>query len=136
MNEAPAWHRQTVYVMRKWMPASKLSLHQFAFILLASSIGVPLLLQWCAYIAAWYMILSSRWEMRGMGEKEVKRMRKRIVGADPNFIAMNNSAYHTIMLADSNPPPFPSPFKLWIFRLPIYILKSIVSCCWTKPKNA
>lgn len=126
LNEAPAWHRQTVYVMRKWMPSSKLSIRQVAVIVMVFSVGMPLLIQWFGYIVAWYMILSSRWEMRGMGEKEVKRMRKRIVGADPAFIAMNYSTYHTIMLADSPSPPFPNPLNLWVFRLPMYIIKSLI----------
>lgn len=125
LNDAPPWHRQTVYVMGKFMRTSKLTVQQVILITFTFTIILQFFAQWIFYAVAWYMILSSRWALRAMGEKEVKRMRKRMIGQDPAFIAMNNTTYHTILLADSPPPPLPNPLKLWIFQLPLFILKSL-----------
>lgn len=126
LNEAPAWHRQSVYMMRRLSPTSKLTLRQVLFIVLAFSLGLQLAAHWMGYLASWYMILSSRWALREMGEKEVKRLRKRMLGADPTFLAMSSSAYYTILNADRPSPPLPSPLRLWIFALPIRLVKAML----------
>lgn len=126
LNEAPAWHRQSVYMMRRLSPTSKLTLRQVLFIVLVFSLGLQLAAHWMGYLASWYMILSSRWALREMGEKEVKRLRKRMLGTDPTFLAMSSTAYHTIMNADRPPPPLPNPLRLWIFALPIRLFKAVL----------
>jgi curved DNA-binding protein CbpA len=136
LNEAPAWHRQSVYVLRKLVPTTKVSVRQVIIIVLSFSVGLQLIWHWCSYAAAWYMILSSRWSVRSMGKKEVERMRKRNINADPTFVAMNNSTYHTVMLADSPPPPIPNPLKLWIFQLPLFLTKPLINLLRFGRKNA
>lgn len=136
LNKAPAWHRQTVYVMRKLAPTSKLTIPQVVVIVIGFTVGMQLVAQWISYAVACYMIMSSRSALKRMGEKEVKRIRKRMVGADPSFVAMNNSAYHTILLADSSPPPFPSPLQIWIIQVPLFILQSLVAPLCRKAKTA
>lgn len=126
LNEAPAWHRQSVYVMRRLVPTSKLSIPQVLLIALLFSVFLQLVAQWIGYAAAWYMIISSRWAIRSMGEKEVKRMRRRMEGSDPAFIAMNNTNYHAIMLADGAPPRLPNPLSLWVFTLPIGLARRLL----------
>lgn len=136
LNEAPAWHRQTVYVMRRLVPSSKLTVKQVLLITVAFGVGLQLVAQWIGYAVAWYMILSSRWALKRMGDKEVKRLRKRMVGVEPSFMAMNNSAYHTILLADSAPPSLPSPLRLWIIQAPLSLLQSLARLIPSKAKTS
>lgn len=126
LNEAPAWHRQSVYVMRRLVPTSKLSIPQVLLITLLFSVLLQLVAQWIGYAAAWYMIISSRWAVRAMGEKEVKRMKKRMEGSDPAFIAMSNTNYHAIMLAEGAPPRLPNPLSLWVFALPMGLARRLL----------
>lgn len=125
LNEAPAWHRQTHYVLRKFVPSSKLSIQQLVFVVLAFSIGLQFFAQWIMFAVAWYMIWSSRRAVKAMGEKEVKHLKRKMVGADPAFLTMTNSSYHTILLANGPAPHLPNPLALWVFTLPLWVARRL-----------
>lgn len=127
LNEAPVWHRQSVYVMKRFMPSSRLTINQVVLIVFIFSILLQLIIHWIGFATSWYLIITSRWEVQKMGEKEVKRMRKRLEAGDRAFLAMNNPNFHALVMAESPSPSLPNPLELWIFVLPLYLIRKIIA---------
>jgi len=55
-----------------------------------------------------------------------------LILGDAAFIAYNNSDAETVLLADSPRPPFPTPLDLFIFAIPIGIVRKVFSLMGSK----
>lgn len=78
LHEAPAWHRGSVYSIRKFVQNSKVSLKQFWILLFFFSLGGQFLTQWLAYLVHVGRAMLARKHLGQLGEKEVKRIRKKL----------------------------------------------------------
>lgn len=128
LNEAPAWHRQATYVFKKFKPTAKVTPKQVILIVIGFSLLVQLIGQWSMYAYHRYVIFSSQRELKAMGEKEVKKLRRRMETTDDAkvaFLAYNNSAYYSVLLADAPPPPVPTPLDLWPFAIPRFFFRML-----------
>ena len=117
LHEAPAWHRSS-YLVRKFVQTSRLSIPQVLLLCLGFVLLVQLLVQWTGYFAAVYLIWSGRRAVGDMGQKERKRLRKRLADGDPAFLAWSNSSYQNLLDADKETPRAPRVSELFIFKLP------------------
>ena len=84
LHEAPGWHRQSVYLARKIRTGvqMKLSLGQVAWILVVGAVLAQLALHWIRWGIEVVLGWLGRREVAGMGEKEVKRMKKRMANGN------------------------------------------------------
>jgi len=136
MNEAPAWHRQSYYMRKIMRKTSKLSLLQVLWIAFGFITGSQLLLQWCKYGLDWIYVLYNRNAVKGMGEKEVKRLKKRLAQGnslsifsslfgvgDVASMSLNNSSYMALSIAHGATPKMPSPLDLLVFSVPMSLAK-------------
>lgn len=123
MNEAPAWHRHSVYVRRAIVKsAARLTLTQVALLTLVFGTGCQLFVHWAAFLKAVYLKWWGIREARRMGDKEIKRIRRRLeTGGDVGFLCANNESYLAVSLIDTPTPTLPSPLKLFIFKVPLTI---------------
>lgn len=126
LHEAPAWHRDSVYMMRKITKHAKISLNGALLFSFLFALGAQFLIQWIAFGIQYGRVVMARKQMAGMGEKEVKRIRKKLEQGDAEAMAQNNSDYETVMLADSQRPPFPTPLDLFIVAWPIALVKRVL----------
>ncbi len=134
LHEAPAWHRESVYMARKVSKVAKINLKQAIMFTFGLSLLGQFLIQWVAFCIQYARILSSSKSLKGMGEKEVKRIRRKLESGDATFQAQNKSDYEVVLLADSPRPPFPTPLDLFIFAIPISITRKLISLV-SKPKS-
>lgn len=126
LHEAPAWHRESVYMARRVFKTAKISMKQALLFTFGLALLAQLVVQWIAWWIQYGRILASRQSLKSMGEKEVKRIRKKLEGGDTAFMAANNSDYETVMLADSERPPYPTPFDLFVFAIPIALVRMVL----------
>lgn len=120
LHEAPAWHRSS-YLVRKFVQTSRLSVPQVLLLCLGFGLLVQLLVQWTGYFSAVYLIWSGRKAVGDMGQKEKKRLRKRLADGDPTFLAWSNTSYQNLLDAERETPRAPRLTELFIFRLPIIL---------------
>ena len=78
LHEAPAWHRESVIMARRIRKVTKISLEQSIWITFLLTLVGQFLAQWVAFAIAYGRIMKSRRMLRSMGEKEVKRIRKKL----------------------------------------------------------
>lgn len=78
LHEAPAWHRESVIMARRIRKVTKISLEQSIWITFLLSLAGQFLAQWVAFAIAYGRIMQSRRTLRSMGDKEVKRIRKKL----------------------------------------------------------
>lgn len=139
-NEAPPWHKQSVYLAvamrRKRERGGKgsldnLTIKQVVLMILISGIVMEYLLLWTLWIKEWWLrrIWANR-EIKKMGEKEIKRLRKKleeITDEKKNTISLkqhheNNSPLLIVALSNDPLPILPSIFDLTLFRFVRYFL--------------
>lgn len=136
LHEAPAWHRESVYMMRKITKTAKISLKGALLFSFLFALGAQFLIQWIAFGIQYGRIVMARKQMAAMGEKEVKRIRKKLEQGDAEAMAQNNSDYETVLLADSPRPPFPTPLDSFIFSWLIALAKRVLPMrAAPEPKN-
>ena len=123
LHEAPAWHRQSQYTIRKMVKVSRLSLWQSICLALGVILVGQFILQWAAWFIAWAQQRSARGQVSLMGEKEVKRLKRRLEVGDTSFMAATNTSYETLLLAERPLPPMPRLWDLYPF-LPLRWLRS------------
>lgn len=126
LHEAPAWHRESVYMARRVFSAGKLSMRQALLFTFCLALLGQLVVQWMAWWTQYGRILASRRGLGAMGEKEVKRIRRKLEAGDAAAMAANNSDYETVMLADSHCPPYPTPLDLFVIALPLALLRKLL----------
>jgi len=125
LHEAPAWHRESVYAAKGVATAGKISLKQALSFSFIAVLLAQLVVQWIAFVIAYSRILGSKRSMKEMGEKEVKRIRKKLESGDQAFMVASNSDYERVLLADSPMPPFPTPLDLFILSAPLALIRRI-----------
>lgn len=120
VNEAPPWHRSTVYAKRtlRKFTTAKYTLRE-SLLLLA---GLILLGDYLMLLLFWCFKLVGRWEsrrqIRELGVKEVKRMRRKVERANsPLFMNQFDTNYEALHRAQESLPPFPLPWHTLPFRL-------------------
>lgn len=125
LHEAPAWHRSS-YLVRKFVQTSRLSVPQVLLLCLGFGLLVQLLVQWTGYFSAVYLIWSGRRAVGDMGEKEKKRLRKRLADGDPAFLAWSNTSYQNLLDAEREIPRAPRLTELFIFKLPAALYRHLM----------
>jgi curved DNA-binding protein CbpA len=78
LHDAPAWHRESVYAVRRVSKMAKLSMRQFWIVFFAFSIGGQILAQWLSYFVRLGRVKYARREVNAMGDKEVKKIRRKL----------------------------------------------------------
>lgn len=78
MHEAPAWHRESVYAVRRMHKVNKISMRQFWMFTFGFLIFGQLVAQWITYILKAGRVKMARRNLQAMGDKEVKRIRKKL----------------------------------------------------------
>lgn len=116
LEEAPPWHRSTVYTVRKYIKKPndmlKLSVSTVLLGCLILSLVVDLGVLWIKWLMACYSVYASRQELKKLGRKEMKRMERKLAETGPSR-AMANSPVQQLIVAQSNYPRPPTIFSSW-----------------------
>lgn len=140
LHEAPPWHRSQVYLIQKLqkraaargaggekMRGNEMSvLGLFAFITLSLTLA-QLIIQWTRFLINRYWIWSGTRALKSIPSQELKRMEKKAQRSDLTFLAHVDANFVNLQAARSQPLPFPLPTDLFIFALPINLVKYILS---------
>jgi curved DNA-binding protein CbpA len=118
LHEAPPWHRSS-YMVHRLVTRRGGSPSLLATILLML-VG-SLVVEWLVRVGKWTVrggeMLWQRRSLEGLGEKEVKRMRKKAARMDPRNLLVASPEFRALRRADSPVPPFPRPWNVWLVRL-------------------
>lgn len=123
MHEAPAWHRESVYARQRTSRSPKISIKQALLFPVLLAILGQFAMQWINFCVQWSRIQVAKKEMAGMGEKEVKRIRKKLADGDAAFLSGNKADYETVLLADSGRPALPTPLDLFVLAAPLALVR-------------
>lgn len=125
LDEAPPWHRATVYTVRKMMRRNKQtdpnpSLLSVVLYLLIGAV----LVQWLLVVILWLTeccrVKWSRQQIDKLGKKEVKRMERKLAEHGPSR-AMANSPVQQLLSAREY-PPCPRLSDFWPFTFLFYVI--------------
>jgi hypothetical protein len=113
-------------MMRKISKTAKISLKGALLFSFLAALGAQFLILWIGFAIQYGRIVMARKQMAAMGEKEIKRIRKKLEQGDAEAMAQNNSDYETVLLADSPRPPLPTPLDSFIFAWPMALVKCVL----------
>lgn len=115
LHEAPAWHRQSHYTIRKIVKSARLSLWQTIGLAFGLSLLAQFIIQWTRWLLLFFQQQSAKQQVGQMGEKEVKRLKRRLEVGDTSFMAATNTSYECLLIAERPLPPMPRPWDLYPF---------------------
>lgn len=131
LNEAPPWHRSQVYLIRKLqkrgefrrsgkkeISASGFVVFAFGFLILAQ-----LIVQWVRFLLNRYWIWSGHRALKSIPAQELRRMEKKAQRSDLTFLANVDSNYENLQASRAEPLSIPKPTDLFVFQLPLSILR-------------
>ena len=148
LHEAPPWHRSQVYLIQKLQKRAAAGgndkyrgrnevsvLGIFAFIALSLTLA-QLVIQWTRFLVNRYWIWSGTRALKSIPSQELKRMEKKAQRSDLTFLAHVDANFVNLQAARSQPLPFPLPTDLFIFSLPINLIKYCLSPVFKKKQQA
>jgi len=136
LNDAPAWHRQTFRYVGNIRKSGKVTLKQSIILFACLAVLLPLVGQWVGWATALYNYMTARKIVREMGDKEAKRLKKKLSASnEPGMLAMNNDDYWAIVVEQIGWPEVPRPWHIWLFRLPLFAVSSIATLIGSKNKK-
>ncbi len=136
INEAPAWHRSQVYMMQKLQrrrqrrensSGPELSLYGVLVFIVVALTVTQLILQWSKFAINRYWIWSGNRAMKAIPVKEMRRMEKKAMRNGLSYLAYADTNFENMAAARTQPLSFPSPADLFIFAVPISIIKFMIS---------
>lgn len=132
LDEAPPWHRATVYTVRKMIRRQHQNptLSVVVYWLVLASVVVQLVTMWVVWLINITVVWWNKREVGRLGRKEMKRMERKLAEHGPSR-AMANSPVQQLIAAREEYPRVPSVLSLW----PIAIVTGTVSLLIGKLKR-
>jgi hypothetical protein len=137
VNEAPPWHKSTVYATRKFVQiTAKHSLKESLLLLLIVFVISDYLMRILYWFVSWLQRWGSRRQVQEFGLKEKKRMmRKMERSTSPNLLQNVDSNFDALSRSQAPLQPFPRPWSILLISTPISIAHYIFVFCSTKLKR-
>jgi curved DNA-binding protein CbpA len=137
LHEAPPWHRSQVYLIRQLQKrnearagrsgSKEISVLGLVAFLVGSLTLAQLIIQWTRFLINRYWIWSGQKALKSIPPQELRRMEKKALRSDLTFLANVDSNFENLQAARTEPLPFPLPTDLFLFKIPLNLLKLIVS---------